>query len=440
MHLVSLGRALAVLGILSGCARQAAPVPAPAAASEVVLRLPALDFAAADDALLPLTGWLAGAEMVLLGEAHHGDAEGIAATVRLVRFLHERMGFDLLALEADLYGCARAWEGLVRGDAAAAELCAFRKDKLSQAAAPFWHYLAERARSGRPLELAGFDCQPASEGSRTHLLAELDALFSAEPGVLDGESWQRARSAIDKLSHYTPRSSETEHLADRTALEALAAGLHALTPSATLHRERLALLRQLGASLVADEAQEWAFQQAEPLGPGYHRSFNERDAQMARNLLWLRKREPGRRIVVWAATAHLVRSLASIPAAEAELFEPMGKHIARALGPRAVHIATLNGAGRLALPGDEPFALSAAPAGFLEDELKRRAFGPRALVDLRRPSEATRWLDEPRPARWYLTKRPPRAVAERARDVADIILFLEEARPNAAVKAPRGAP
>jgi erythromycin esterase-like protein len=164
---------------------------------------------------------------------------------------------------------------------------------------------------------------------------------------------------------------------------------------------------------------------------------------MARNLLWLRNRQPARRIVVWAATAHLVRSLASIPTratAEAPLFEPMGKHIARALGPRAVHIATLNGAGRLALPGDEPFALSAAPAGFIEHELTKRAFGPRALVDLRRPSEATRWLEQPRPARWYLSKRPPLAVAERARDVADILLFLEQARPNAAVAAPRRTP
>ena len=54
---------------------------------------------------------------MLLGEAQHGSNTSVAARGRLVKFLHERMGFGILAYEASFYSCARAWKARTGGTA-----------------------------------------------------------------------------------------------------------------------------------------------------------------------------------------------------------------------------------------------------------------------------------------------------------------------------------
>lgn len=53
------------------------------------------------------------ARFVLLGEASHGEGATSLAKGRLLRFLHQRKGFDLPAWEAGFYDCANAgrWSG-----------------------------------------------------------------------------------------------------------------------------------------------------------------------------------------------------------------------------------------------------------------------------------------------------------------------------------------
>jgi erythromycin esterase len=48
--------------------------------------------------------------VVQLGESAHGTAEFSSMKVRLIKFLHEEMGFDVVAFESGLFDCYRANE------------------------------------------------------------------------------------------------------------------------------------------------------------------------------------------------------------------------------------------------------------------------------------------------------------------------------------------
>lgn len=51
--------------------------------------------------------------IVQLGESGHGVAEFNRAKVRLIQFLHQEAGFDVIAFESDLWACFRA-DGLAK--------------------------------------------------------------------------------------------------------------------------------------------------------------------------------------------------------------------------------------------------------------------------------------------------------------------------------------
>src|SRR4028119_791157 len=66
--------------------------------------------------LQPLRNVFGDAQVVLLGEQTHGDGTTFLAKTRLIKFLHQQMGFDVLAFESGLYDCQKAWEYLLSGE------------------------------------------------------------------------------------------------------------------------------------------------------------------------------------------------------------------------------------------------------------------------------------------------------------------------------------
>ncbi len=376
---------LAAALLLPGAAPQQDPRAAWLATHAIRMR--SLDPADGDFSdLEPLKARIAGARIVLLGEQTHGEGSTFLGKTRLIAFLHEKMGFDVLCFESGLYDCRKAWDEILAGKEAwpAMKQGIFPIWMESRQLEPLTEYLGRAARSPRPLELCGYDCQLTGKASTESLVADLRALVTAltPPAVTEAE-WGRIETFAKALLE--GKAPEGEDLrAGKAALEALAAALDSPRFSATRPAAERAFWRQVLESLGALPAH---LAVSERKGIPLADQFNPRDEQGARNMLFLaRARYPDRKIVVWAASMHLLRAHPSIETQRAGFnyrgVRSMGDRLSEALGEEVFTIAFTTGPGEAALPWGDRWPIPPAPEGSLED-LCARAGLENAIVPVR---------------------------------------------------------
>ncbi len=355
-----------------------------------------------DDDLEPLHRVLEGRRIVLLGEATHGDGTTFAAKVRLVKHLHLKLGFGVLAFESGFYDCDAGWElfrepGVEPHEAALA--CIFDTWRDAVELQPLFLHLARHSRSEHPLELCGFDCQSSGYASGRHLASELAAFLAQEPSVLDEASMTLLRRVIER--HVSPGGGPArapgfalEEEALERALEGLQKNSGGRTPAL------LALWRQRLRSLRADHRCDFATKYPD----AGEDAARLRSLQMGENLAWLvRNRYADRKVIVWAHTGHFGRRGDTLLNAKGEVAHPrsrgLGDVIFETFGEDcyAIGFTALEGEYRrvnrkrgryLRMPAD----------GSLEALLGLTEF-QEALLDLRHLPPGGEWLDEPLVAR-----------------------------------------
>ena len=277
--------------------------------------------------LEPLRRVLRDVRIVQLGEATHGDGATFHAKTRLIRFLHKELGFDVLAFESGLYDCRKAWQLLLDGMEPHE---AFRHGVFgiwagSEQVGPLIDYWGQAAKGERPLELCGFDCQFTARASRDGLLiADVESLLN----TLDSTTFnEQQRATILETLATLPKLFQTRGDHNPHDIKALYDGLsiwqaliERAEPSDSLPEDELSFWRQFLTSTST------LVRMIDKEEPGYG---NLRDEQMAHNLLWLaQKAYPRRKIIVWAASSHLVHN----PVSPFYQTVTMGNEVRKVLG------------------------------------------------------------------------------------------------------------
>jgi erythromycin esterase len=337
---------------------------------------------------------------VQLGEPSHGAGSSFAAKARLIKFLHRRLGFDVIVWESGFYDVRLTQRAMRAGEDA---VTAARRGILAVwsnavEARPLFEYVRASQGTARPIEMAGIDLQISAGGTEQAFVAELRA-FAAR--LADPALRQQTEAAVEQTIAAHARTTSRQDrptAADFEAFQTTSGGLLAVigrnrAALEALHgaREVAFIARALEnvrarATSAADRQRLEALPEAQRTSAGW----NARDTMMAENLRWLLDEEhPRRKVIVWAHNAHIMNGYFAPgwAAVHAEMppngMMPAGVSVARRLQDAVYTIALTT------YEGDEAWAngqrrgpIAPAAPGSLESRL--HALGkPYVFLDLR---------------------------------------------------------
>lgn len=252
--------------------------------------------------------------IVFLGESSHGAAEFNLAKTRLIQFLHQEMGYNVLAFESGL-GNAMNAQGQIGKQTPEQTM----KDAIfgvwwAKETLPLFDYVKKTQNTEQPLVLAGFDIQqqgPFTNGDWLQNSQLAKQLKDTENELVDWsfgkdlKGYQKAKPSIVKV--YTQVKSQVK-LKEKELKAAYPNEPHIVKLMERTLSERIRLANEY---VELDIQSNIELEQNNPTT--FYKTMEWRDQAMLANLLWLAEEiYPTEKFIVWAHNDHIRKAQSEV--------------------------------------------------------------------------------------------------------------------------------
>jgi len=257
--------------------------------------------------LEPIAKAIGDARIVMLGEMDNGDGETIRAKTRLVQYLHQKLGFTVLAFESDFNGVNWIWETQKSGFAALravthiwTDVAEFREME---------RYITRYSHGGDPLIVAGIDCQVYDAEEVLNFTKRVPELFHALGYDRSDPVYRNYITSLVRANDY----DTAKRMAD-SAIGFIRNQTVRILNDLKSHPELdpTGLWYQTFNNFMGNAANCWLNRNV-PVGYNFLQLKHDgtiHEKQMADNLRWLAdERYKGKKIIVWALNRHISKNI-----------------------------------------------------------------------------------------------------------------------------------
>ncbi|MGE7986636.1 erythromycin esterase family protein [Lysinibacillus fusiformis] len=336
--------------------------------------------------------------IVFLGESSHGVAQFNLAKTRLIQFLHQEMGFNVLAFESGMGNVMNA-QGKIDKQAALQTM----KDAIfgvwwTKETLPLFEYAKTTQATEKPLVLAGFDIQQQGAFMNGDWLqnpqlaqqfSDVEKQLAEWSSSKDLKGYQKEKTAI--MNVYKQVKSQVQKK-DKELQKAYPNELHIVKLLERTLADRIRL---------ADEYVELTIQSNIEMEQNKYESFLKtmewRDQAMTENLLWLAEEVyPTEKFIVWAHNDHIRKAQSDVMGSPYPV-KLMGERLPDIYKKYSYVLGLYMTSGETANNMGETMAVLPPIKGSIED-IVSSSNKPYTFIDLRnRQNErGNSWMYEPR--------------------------------------------
>ncbi|MEB0032879.1 erythromycin esterase family protein [Undibacterium sp. RTI2.1] len=364
--------------------------------------------------------------IVQLGESAHGVAEFNWMKIRLIKFLHQEMGFDVIAMEASMTTSHAINANIASMSAVDAMTTSQFGTIGTKETLGLFEYLKQSRTENHPLQLAGFDIQNSGWKSS----AIISARFKTMLNLLEDHSELTTETKFARQIDHLEQELNLLYNTQQATMSASQLAMHYSAIADELNRGRTKLLANDANTLaevdmtIQEARSRVALCNQLAYVTSNKKNMEIRDQAMADNLNFLLdKVYPQKKFIVWAHNTHVVNNWVS-----KESPKTMGVWMAEKRRKEMYTIGLYMGRGVLGSYAQETYSeIPSPPVDSLESILANGALKMN-FVDFSQAKADTAhsWMSTPVNARFW-GGNPEKIIPNKAYDA---VIYIDSVTPS----------